>query len=249
MPESKLYSDVLFIGNGINNINNSKSWESLVASLRKKVGKNEDAKDIIKQFPLLFENILNYGIRNGRIVDQNSLKKIVAQKVQRIKRNAIHDRIEKLSPANIITTNYDLVLEQGNNWNENCIIKESIFSIFRRQTSDTGRNIWYIHGRCLNESSINLGYEHYGGQLQQIRSFIIYGKKNKALNIDIKALRYRIGHLEDNPDSWIDLFFKSDIHIIGLSLDFIEIELWWLLAYRAKLLTKSKRKVFNNIYY
>ena len=94
-----------------------------------------------------------------------------------------------------------------------------------------------------------MGYEHYGGQLQQIRSFIIYGKKNKALNIDIKSLRYRIGHLEDNPDSWIDLFFKSDIHIIGLSLDFIEIELWWLLAYRAKLLTKSKRKVFNNIYY
>ena len=35
--------------------------------------------------------------------------------------------------------------------------------------------------------------------------------------------------------SWIDLFFTHDIYIVGLKLDTNEIDLWWLLTYRAYL--------------
>ena len=34
---------------------------------------------------------------------------------------------------------------------------------------------------------------------------------------------------------WSDLFFTHDIHIVGLTLDVCEIDLWWLLTYRAQL--------------
>lgn len=44
-------SKVLFVGNDINNLNNEKSWENLVAELRRRVGKDDDANDLIKQFP------------------------------------------------------------------------------------------------------------------------------------------------------------------------------------------------------
>lgn len=241
--------DVLFIGNGINNINNTKSWAALVSALRKEVGKSEDAKDVIKQFPLLFENIFNYGIRNGRIGSEISLKKIVAEHVNQIERNDIHKRIDEINSAHIITTNYDLTLERDLNWKVSSIYEEQKYSIFRRATCiENGRNIWYIHGDCRTKNSINLGYEHYGGQLQQIRNFIITGKRFSK-DFRIQRLGERLGNLSKNPDSWIDLFFNSDIHIVGLCLDFIEIELWWLLAYRAKLLAKPNKKIQNDIYY
>lgn len=35
--------------------------------------------------------------------------------------------------------------------------------------------------------------------------------------------------------SWVDLFFSSNIHIIGLSLDYSETDLWWILNKRARL--------------
>ena len=50
-----LSKKVLFIGNGINNLNNRESWENVITELRNKVGKDKDAEDLIKQFPLVFE--------------------------------------------------------------------------------------------------------------------------------------------------------------------------------------------------
>jgi hypothetical protein len=35
--------------------------------------------------------------------------------------------------------------------------------------------------------------------------------------------------------SWLDVFFRDDIHIVGLGLDYTEIDLWWALTYKARL--------------
>ena len=50
-------------------------------------------------------------------------------------------------------------------------------------------------------------------------------------------------------ESWIDLFFTHNIHIIGLALDFVESDIWWLLTYRARLLKNKQHKILNKIYY
>jgi len=50
-----------------------------------------------------------------------------------------------------------------------------------------------------------------------------------------------------STQSWIDLFFTKDIHVIGLTLDFVETDLWWLLTYRArsKFYQKGKKQKLN----
>jgi hypothetical protein len=51
--------------------------------------------------------------------------------------------------------------------------------------------------------------------------------------------------------SWVELFFSSDIHIFGFSLDFSETDLWWILTKRARILHESKTNhlVKNRIYF
>jgi hypothetical protein len=247
---SNLSKKVLFIGNDINNINNEKSWENLVADLRRRVGKKNDAKDLIKQFPLVFENLLNYGIKNKSISNENELKEIVANHVTQIKSNPIHERIKKLNPEHIITANYDFVLEEGLDVEKKSRIDETRFSIFRRYTDrESGRNFWHIHGDCKHPETINLGFEHYSGQLQYLRNYVVTGTQYKTINYNNEPLLKRLSTLSGNPDSWVDLLFTNEVHIIGLCLDFIEIDLWWLLTYRAKLVSQKGRNIQNKINY
>jgi hypothetical protein len=41
--------------------------------------------------------------------------------------------------------------------------------------------------------------------------------------------------------SWVDHFFVSEMHIIGLGLNFHETDLWWLITYRARWFDKYKK--------
>ena len=34
--------------------------------------------------------------------------------------------------------------------------------------------------------------------------------------------------------SWLDVFLRDDIHIVGLGLDCTEIDLWWAVTYKAR---------------
>ena len=48
--------------------------------------------------------------------------------------------------------------------------------------------------------------------------------------------------------SWIELFFNSNIYIAGLTLDYSEIDIWWLLNKRARLLNEGI-KIDNKIFF
>ena len=57
--------------------------------------------------------------------------------------------------------------------------------------------------------------------------------------------------------TWMDTFFFSDVHIIGLGLDFQEIDLWWLLNKRYRYIKTAHTfpskyrdlSINNHIYY
>ena len=55
----------------------------------------------------------------------------------------------------------------------------------------------------------------------------------------------------DTGYSWIDNFFTKDIYIIGLNLDFVEIDLWWLLTFRerTRLINRTGIVVSNRVTY
>jgi hypothetical protein len=49
--------------------------------------------------------------------------------------------------------------------------------------------------------------------------------------------------------SWVDVFLRDDIHILGLSLDFVEIDLWWLLVFKERLRCRNRLPIGATVYY
>lgn len=240
---------VLLIGNDINNISRGQSWKDLLGDIISFCHANDTVVlDEKKPFPLLYEEIFLTASKNHRIREKD-LKSFIAIKAAEIKGNGIHSAIRALKPAHILTTNYEFTLEGITPLENTSIINEKFYSIFRKY-SVNDINYWHIHGDCLNPMSINLGFEHYGGQLQLMRNYVVSGTVYTSKEVPKPSLLKRIHTRQVYFHSWIDLFFTEDIHIFGLSLDFVETDLWWLLTYRARQKFHHKNvPVPNKIYY
>lgn len=240
---------VLLIGNDINNISKGQSWKDLLQEMITFCHTDGRVQlDDQIPFPLLYEEILLTALRQSQTKERD-LKAFIAQKTMSIQSNEIHERIHNLKPAHILTTNYEYTLEGTVPGQNTSLITERFYSIFRKYTvNDT--QFWHIHGDCLNPMSINLGFEHYGGQLQQMRNYVVSGTTYTSARAPKLPLLRRLRQPVIKVHSWLDLFFTVDIHILGLSLDFVETDLWWLLTYRAR--QKFQRNtipVDNNLYY
>jgi len=238
------------VGNDINNISKGQSWKDLLQDIVNFCLPTGCVElDDRKPFPLLYDEIFLTRIRQSHI-DELDLKRFIAEKTMAIQPNEIHAEIRKMAPAHILTTNYEYTLEGVTPETYAGIINERTFSIFRRYIID-GTHYWHVHGDCRNPGSINLGFEHYGGQLQQMRNYVVSGTSYSSSHVPKIPLVRRIKLKETiSEDSWLDLFFTKDIHIFGLSLDFVETDLWWLLTYRARQkFQKNTIPVRNALYY
>jgi hypothetical protein len=241
----------LVIGNGINNIEGDNSWDNLVHKIGEfcKIDFKIDA-DRKKHFPLLYEEIFLSTAKKTGLAEE-TLKAFIGQQVSVIKENDLHRKIRSLSAVDLLTTNYEFSLEGQTPKTNSGIIKEVKFSIFRHYRVASKR-IWHIHGDCIHPNSINLGFEHYGGQLQQIRNYVASGTtytSNKVNKLPLVS-RLRTGSLKSlKGDSWVELFFTTDIHIIGLTLDYVETDLWWLLTFRARKIAEKRYAIKNKITY
>ena len=99
-----------------------------------------------------------------------------------------------------------------------------------------------------------LGYDHYCGSLAKINDYIkgkydYPGTKDKVPSIEQKLELWKnekVEELRRSLISWIDLFFFSDLHIIGLGLDFSETDIWWILNKRKRLIADRKVEEFSN---
>jgi len=49
--------------------------------------------------------------------------------------------------------------------------------------------------------------------------------------------------------SWVDLFVMTDVYILGLSLDYTEIDLWWLRIFKERLKNESRFHSGKTMYY
>lgn len=239
----------LLVGNGINNIVKNNSWDDLLQDIIKFCGVDCDIEQSReKPFPMLYEEIFLQSLRAGHRREYE-LKQFIAQSVSEIQRHAVHDLIAGLDCAHIMTTNYEFSLEGATPARNDGVVNEKLYSVFRR--FQVGKKFfWHIHGDCRYPASISLGYEHYGGQLQQMRNYVTTGTNYTAGSAPKKSLLRRLEAGQIEHDSWIDLFFTADVYIFGLTLDFVESDLWWLLTFRAreKYYRRNKR-VTNRIVY
>lgn len=238
--------DVLLIGNGINYLSkNSLSWKSILKQLANDIYHEEIIKLIDeKPFTLVYEEI----VFKSKSVSEIEIKRKVSELVNQINSNDYHRQILKSRFKHIITTNYDYTLERSINSkiNNRNLKKETKYSLFRRKEIN-GKYIWHIHGESSAPNSILLGHEQYSGQLQKMRS---YATSKATASRDISQfMQNNLTFDEDGSIySWLDVFLRDNVHILGLSLDYTEIDLWWLLSYRERILKKKDYNV-GKIYF
>lgn len=238
----------LLVGNDINNINNSESWANLLESVQQFCGVQIENPGYLKPFPLFYEEIY-LSAKREKVQKEFQLKQHIAALIEEIEPNAIHERIRNLPVEDIMTTNYDFTLEGSTPKKAPVKIRETKYSLFRHFNAN-GKRFWHLHGDIQKPSSITLGFEHYGGQLQRLRNYMATGTDyaDKTMPKHPFVVRFR-RNTNLKLYSWAELFFTQHVHILGLGLDFVETDLWWLLTFRSRTIHQGKIAVANTIYY
>lgn len=244
----------LFIGNGLNlTTNNGISWEKLLNEIANtyKIIFNKN-----NSFPLEYEKLINNILQHDSskaIAIYNETKKYVANEIfkMEISPDDIHYRLKELSFDNILTTNYDLNLEKvflENNVFTNIKIDNNKKYLFDKLNINSNINFYHLHGICTHSNTMCLGYEHYAGLLEKIRVNINTKTNKEKSKMIIKQMLCGEKQFEG---MWYELFYTSDIYIIGFNLYESEIDIWWLLTHRAYLYYNNyenlKSKIKNKI--
>lgn len=269
---------VLF-GNGLNLLNGGISWSALLknisnGTLLTGIPNTLQYETIIlaleyyKYVPFKTADGKSFITRDGKrfcVKDkpvEEEIKIKITEALRTFESNPAYERLSRLNIEHYITTNYDHTLynqlckdafKKGDSNNT-----ESLYSIRRKfgLRSKEGKHkfIWPIHGTIQHPKSIMLGLDHYCGSVGKINDFI-KGKYEYSEDGELRHYKDLIARLKSlecvNPLSWIDLFFTHDIHIIGLGLQFEEIDLWWILNKRQRYVKKYEREnlITNKIYF
>lgn len=256
----------LLLGNGINRcILSEISWGNLLDAIAREydVKLNQDVS-----FPMQFECLVNQ-ILKERDIPSDSIYSEIKAKISaplinaRLPMSAPHTAFSTRADC-LLTTNYDFLLEQSMDVG----LDVSSFPSYPGQNINKynlrnsykvgGKEVFHIHGDILRTQSICLGYEHYAGTLQNLRGEVARKKKigqEEKPNIILLLEGMVKSSLSDSSDRtvWAEKFFTDNIHIVGLGLSESEIDLWWLITYRAYLYYSdrfgAKSLIHNRIVY
>lgn len=242
----------IMLGNGINRcIFSNVSWEDLLSTIASKydVELNENIS-----FPMQFEAIVNQILMKDSALVEKDMYTTIKQEMISTLQSALlppiapHKEFVKVSDT-IITTNYDYLIESSidDNFSSDKIPKHikdynNKYNL-KNSISVLGKEVFHIHGDLRNAKSICLGYEHYSGTVQNLRSNV--AQKKDGFPPVVWALK----DADKTINSWAEKFFTHNIDIVGLGLTQSEIDIWWLITYRASLYYANRydcRKLINN---
>lgn len=247
----------LLVGNGVNRLSRGTSWINLLRNLIQDIGK-ENAIRFVNEKPLtlLYEEIF-YRSKKYLNMDELDIKRKIANQIKLMEPNSYHQEFLKSKIKNIITTNYDYNFEKSYNipytsdtGERSNLLKETKYNLFRRRRIND-KYIWHIHGEVDAPNSITLGHEHYSGFLQKMRNYV-FGHleiRNERKKSPILLNNINFDNDDNNIYSWVDLFLRDDVHIIGFSLDYVEIDLWWLILLKERLKLDKDLTLGNTHYY
>jgi|GEM_PF-6101022 len=207
----------LLIGNGINLLTNDDvlTWKQILQELSGEIGESLNMEG--KSYLHIYEEVYSKAATKGK--NEDVLRYKIVEQLSLIKQNDYHKQILNLPFKNIFTTNYDYGFtphQQRKN-------KEPKYSLKRFQEVN-GKKIWHIHGELNAPASIMLGYDHYMKSIGNLQ----------------KHLKKKKNELNKVNESWTDAFLNDDLYIFGLGLEFDEIDIWWLLAYRNRNILEGK---------
>ena len=234
----------VLIGNGINRSTKSSkdiyNWEQLLKDLSEEFSDGIITNIVKKKpFPMFYEAIVNYAI-DKKNVSESALKHSIKAKLTNLSASSKYEFINTIKCDEILTTNYDYLIEQQLQqfWKRSAVTKnEKFYSLSRFQQSN--KRVWHIHGEQADVRSMLLGFRLYLNYTSKI--------KDRAGTF-ITSLRDNDKKKNLPFESWVDMFFTHNIHIVGLGMEFTEYTLWWLLSFRHfKKITNSEINVNNKI--
>lgn len=222
----------LLIGNGLNRtLENGFSWADMLKDLGSDGANSENVP-----FPIQFEQI---AAQRGCIIGKrrsDPYKEIRTEISERIASLVMyageaHQAFRNIGMNHVITTNYDGVFESmfdARKTKENPGSSRNILgAIFETSTID----FYHAHGFGSWKNTLCLGHEHHASLIGKIRNEFFTNNDDESQE-NITAL---VTGKRESKHIWSELFFTSDIAIVGLGLDYSEIDLWWLLSMRAAL--------------
>ena len=230
----------LFIGNGLNRImNDNISWDDLLNFM---IINNKIMNPSIP-LPIKFECLINnYSLYND--INENFYDDCKHKIINHINKQTSlnYDILKYIDIKNIdsiITTNYDLNIEKFYNLNITKKISGNTKYCIDKTTEDV-ISIYHPHGICTNPKTICLGYEHYCSIIEKCRTEI-----NKLIDDD--KYIFQIIKRKAKNKFWFDDFFTNNIFFVGFGLALSEIDIWWLLSYRASIISTNRENLKNNI--
>lgn len=247
----------LLIGNGLNRCSDSNiAWGDLLKDIAEEYVVEPGPDGV--SFPLQFEAIVNQIIDEGKNKTSDPYVEIKHSITDKIKKatlgsDTVHSSFTTIIGLDtILTTNYDQLLELTVDKDydvkkETESVRQDKYSLRVNPHHAGGKEFYHIHGFQEYDKSICLGYEHYAGMLQKLRSDVQRGKARSVVE------RLMAGETISDEgkilklSSWPYRFFTDDMYIVGLGLYESEIDLWWLLTYRAFLYYNHKDLIRNRI--
>lgn len=236
----------IFYGNGINLLGKGESWDSVLMQLSEgkilpPIGSNTLKYEYVvlnkeKYMTRPFGSDIGVTFTVGGVLELESvdveydiIKKKLADRLSRLKVSdfPFYKKLADLEADNYITTNYesfikDTLIEKGYNPQEplNPCIKERPHYVL----SNGSHNIrfWNIHGNIEWHKSMMLGLYEY---CDYIRGF------NKLFKEEY---------------SWLNAMLISNVFILGFGLGYEEIDLWYFLVSRKRLI-RDKAMPANRI--
>ena len=171
------------------------------------------------------------------------VKTALASALLRLESNHLYKHLLQLPAHNYLTTNYDYCFERSNGISGEPKRTEEIYSLRRLRilrTSHGNAKLWHIHGEAEAPKSMMLGLDHYCGSLARLDAYVKGNYKSSKTELPpIESMRERLAKNAFSDVSWVDLFFSSNVHIIGLALEYSEMDIWWLLNRRYRLLNEG----------
>ena len=268
---------VLLFGNGLNLISQNLSWKTLLTNVQAKdeagLAVHDGLELVDVPYPLQYDYILLSSDFRKKVQDvkdstgwkkvvedrQMDLKKAIIEEMKDFKSNLIYDQLSNLPFDAYLTTNYDHVLDESMKamgYKADVGDKSEMNYNIRRkrclQKVGVLKNIYPIHGDVDSPKSIVIGYNHYCGTVAKVSDYLKGTYKWKEGKVGEQKISSMLDRLQNNDDhiySWIDHFFMSDVYIVGLGLDYSEIDLWWLLDRRQRMLRGDGVMKQNRIVY
>ena len=233
---------VLF-GNGINLAEGGEgypNWNELLSRIANRLHVGRASHGTSQS--LLFDLLAH---RRGRRDGVAGVDEIIHEEMQRLdciepQADSLFHRLLDVDADAYLTTNYDYALERAICEREGIgrdgldvgagYANETYISLHRCRKYKGGI-VYHVHGELNYPNSICLGYMHYVRNLSSVVGALTEESEN-GLDISLRedVLRGK------GRRSWADRFFNSDVYIVGFGMAESEIDFWWLLDLRARII-------------